>query len=117
MPRISGPLSSSNTLNRVWELHLPLLGTLQLRWLMSSATFVAIGIVVLAVVLLYRKITSIGWMSKLLLAGVLITMGWIIFAGFSHFDAARAFSFPAGRFHLVPQFLSRARLRHAHRHL
>jgi APA family basic amino acid/polyamine antiporter len=90
--------------NRVWELHLPLLGALQVRWLMSSATFVAIGIVMLAVGLLYRKITSIGWMSKLLLAGVLITMGWIIVAGLGHFDAARAFSFPAGAFTLSRNF-------------
>jgi amino acid transporter len=81
-----------------------LLGTLQLRWLMSGATFVAIGIVVLAVILLYRKITSIGWLSKLLLAGVLITVGWIIIAGFTHFDAARAFSFPAGAFTLSHNF-------------
>ena len=90
--------------DRLWELNLPLLGTLQLRWLMSGATFVAIGIVVLAVILLYRKITSIGWMSKLLLAGVLITMGWIIFAGFTHFDASRAFSFPVGAFTLSHNF-------------
>jgi len=65
---------------------------------MSGATFVAIGIVMLAVGLLYRKITSIGWMSKLLLGGVLITMGWIIVAGFGHFDLSRAFSFPPGAF-------------------
>ncbi len=71
---------------------------------MSGATFVAIGIVVLAVILLYRKITSIGWMSKLLLAGVLITIGWIIVAGFTHFDAARAFSFPPGAFTLSRNF-------------
>src|SRR6202795_1876960 len=71
---------------------------------MSGGTFVAIGVVALAVVLLYRKITSIGWMSKLLLAGVLFTMGWIIIAGFSHFDASRAFSFPAGAFSLSHNF-------------
>src|SRR5438876_3300792 len=71
--------------DHTWGFHVPLLGTLQLRWLISGATFVAIGIVTLAVLLLYRKITSIGWMSKLLLGGVLVTMGWIIVAGFSHF--------------------------------
>ena len=81
-----------------------MLGTLQMRWLMSGATFVAIGMVLLAVVLLYRKITSIGWMSKLLLVGVLVTMGWIIFAGFTHFNAARAFSFPPGAFTLSHNF-------------
>jgi basic amino acid/polyamine antiporter, APA family len=90
--------------DRAWEVHLPVLGTLQLHWLMSGATFVAIGIVMLAVLLLYRKITSVGWMSKLLLAGVLITMAWIIIAGFSHFDASRAFSFPPGAFTLSHNF-------------
>jgi amino acid transporter len=75
-----------------------------MHWLVSGATFVAIGIVVLALVLLYRKITSIGWMSKLLLTGVLITMGWIIVSGLTHFDAGRAFSFPPDAFRLSRQF-------------
>src|SRR5712692_6017770 len=92
--------------DRAWELHVPLLGTLQLHWLMSGATFVAVGIVLLAVVLLSRKITSIGWMSKLLLAGVLVTMGWIIIAGFTHFDASRAFNFPPGAFTLSRNFFN-----------
>jgi len=90
--------------DHLWELHIPILGTLQLRWLMSGATFVAIAIVVIAMILLYRKITSIGWISKLLLTGVLLTMGWIIIAGFSHFDASRAFSFPPGAFTLSHNF-------------
>ena len=55
-------------------------------------------------VLLYRKITSIGWISKLLLAGVIGTMFWIIIAGLSHFDASRAFSFPPGAFTLSRNF-------------
>ncbi len=87
-----------------WSLQLPLLGTLQLRWLVSGATFVAIGVVVLAVVLLYRRITTIGWMSKFLLAGVLATMGWIIVSGLMHFDLRRAFSFPPGAFTLSSNF-------------
>ena len=49
---------------------MPLLGTLQVGWLVSGGTFLAIAIVVLAMLLLYRKITSIGWMSKVLLGGV-----------------------------------------------
>src|SRR2546426_266654 len=87
-----------------WNLQIPALGTLQLVWLVSGATFVAIGMVVLVVVLLYRKITSIGWMSKLLWVGVMGTIGWIIAAGLSHFDAARAFSFPLGAFRLSHEF-------------
>lgn len=87
-----------------WNIPVPFLGGLQLRWLISGATLVAIGVVLLAVLLLYRKITSIGWMSKLLLGGVVGTMGWIIFAGLTHFNAAQAFSFPAGAFTLSPNF-------------
>src|SRR5579863_7440895 len=59
---------------RLWSVPLPLLGRLQLHWLVSGATFLAIGMVALATVLLYRKITSIAWISKLLLAGVIGTM-------------------------------------------
>ncbi len=87
-----------------WHLKVPLLGTLQMHWLVSGATFVAIAIVGLALLLLYRKITSISWMSKLLLTGVLLTMGWIIVSGLTHFSAARAVSFPPNAFQLSPQF-------------
>src|SRR6202011_6226482 len=89
---------------RHWSLPLPLLGRLQLHWLVSGATFVAIGMVALATMLLYRKITSIGWISKLLLAGVIGTMFWIIVAGLSHFNASLAFSFPPGAFTLSRNF-------------
>jgi len=87
-----------------WSVPIPLLGKLQLHWLVSGATFLAIGMVALATVLLYRKITSIGWISKLLLAGVIGTMFWIIFAGLSHFDSSQAFSFPPGAFTLSRNF-------------
>jgi len=76
----------------------PLLGMLQVRWLVSGATLVAIAMVAFAILLVYRRITSIARISKLLLAGVLATMAWVIFAGLTHFDASRAFSFPAGAF-------------------
>src|SRR5271170_3173479 len=89
---------------RHWSVHVPLLGRLQLHWLVSGATFVAIGTVALAVLLLYRKITSIGWISKLLLAGVIGTMFWIIVAGLTHFNASLAFSFPPGAFTLSRNF-------------
>src|ERR1022692_4468057 len=36
-----------------WAWNVPLLGTLQVRWMVAGSTFVAIGMVVLAVVLLY----------------------------------------------------------------
>ncbi len=87
-----------------WSLPIPLVGSVQIRWLASGATIVAIAVVILATMLLYRKITSIGWMSKLLLAGVLGTMGWIIFSGLTHFNAAQAFSFPPHAFQLSENF-------------
>jgi amino acid transporter len=89
---------------RNWNLHLPLLGPLHLRWLISGATLLAVGVVVFAVFLLYRKITSIGWMSKALWLGVMITIGWIIFAGLTHFDRSLAFSFPPAAFTLSRNF-------------
>jgi amino acid transporter len=90
--------------SRNWNLHLPLLGDLQLRWAAAGTTFIAIGIVLVAIFLLYRRITQIGWLSKFLWFGVIGTIGWIIFAGFTHFNAARAMSFPPGAFTLSKNF-------------
>ncbi len=89
---------------REWSLDLPMLGTLQVRWLVSGATLLAILVVLIALLLLYRRITSIGWMSKLMWLGVMGTIGWIIFSGLRHFDPSRAFSFPPGAFHLSNEF-------------
>jgi amino acid transporter len=89
---------------RAWSLHLPLLGTLQLRWIAAGTTFIAIGTVLVAVLLLYRRITQIGWLSKFLWFGVIGTIAWIIFAGFTHFNLARALSFPPGAFTLSKNF-------------
>jgi amino acid transporter len=86
------------------SVHLPGLGPLEASWVVKGATFLAIGVCALAVVLLYRRITSIGVLSKFFLAGVLGTMGWIIFAGVTHFNAHRAFSFPPGAFTLSREF-------------
>lgn len=81
-----------------WGVPLPLLGKLQWRWIVSGATFIALGVVVLAVILLYRKITRIGWLSKLLWLGSVGTIVWIIVAGLTHFDASLAFHLPPGAF-------------------
>jgi len=85
-------------------LHLPLIGNLQVSWIAAGTTFIAIGVVLIAVLLLYRRITDVGWISKLLWLGVVGTIGWIIFAGMTHFNAARAFSFPPGAFSLSKNF-------------
>src|SRR6266700_3042785 len=86
------------------SLQLPLLGPLKLAWVVAGTTFLAIGIVAIAMLLLYRRITQIGRISKLLWLIVMATIVWIILAGFTHFNSARAFSFPAGAFSLDKNF-------------
>jgi len=56
------------------------------------------GLVVLLVMLLYRRIPTIGRISVLLWIGVMGTMVWVIFGGATHFNAHLAFSYPAGAF-------------------
>ena len=89
---------------RQWVLNLPLLGPLKLSWLVAGTTFLAISTVLIAMLLLYRRITQIGNISKLLWFIVMATIGWIIFAGFTHFNSARAFSYPHGAFELNSGF-------------
>jgi amino acid transporter len=83
---------------------IPFVGNLQVRWILSDGTLIAILACLLAIFLLYRRITSIGTLSKLMWVVVMGTIGWIIFAGLTHFNAARAFSFPPGAFHLSRDF-------------
>jgi amino acid transporter len=83
---------------RTWAANLPLFGTLQLTLRVMPATVLAIGVCGLTAFLLYRRITAIARLTKVLWAGVMLTIGWIIFAGLTHFNAHRAFDLPAGAF-------------------
>jgi amino acid transporter len=85
---------------------LPLVGPLDARFVFSAGTLVAIGALVLALVLLYRRITAVGWLSRVLWVGVLATVAWVIVAGVTHFDPHRAFSFPPNAFRLTPAFFT-----------
>jgi amino acid transporter len=58
------------------------------------------------VFLLYRRITAVAKLAELLWVGVAIAIGWIIFSGLTHFNAARAFDFPPGAFHLSSAFFT-----------
>jgi len=58
------------------------------------------GLVLFLIVLLYRRIETIGKISVLLWIGVIGVMLWLIWGGVSHFDAKIAFDFPPGAFHL-----------------
>ncbi|MGA8765346.1 MAG: APC family permease [Candidatus Sulfotelmatobacter sp.] len=87
-------------------LPIPWAGPLQVSWIVTPGTALAVAICFLAVLLLYRRITVIGRLSKVLWFGVMGTIGWIIFAGLTHFNAARAFDFPPGAFTLSRGFFT-----------
>jgi fructoselysine transporter len=63
-----------------------------------EARAVSGGLVILLVVLLYRRITTVGKISVLLWTGVVGTMLWLIWGGVRHFDPRLAFDFPPGAF-------------------
>src|ERR1700758_1486598 len=87
-------------------LRLPWAGPLQISWVVTPGTSVAVAICLFTVFLLYRNITVIGRLSKALWLGVMGTMTWIIFAGLTHFNARQAFDFPPGAFHLSHGFFT-----------
>jgi basic amino acid/polyamine antiporter, APA family len=92
--------------DRTFSLALPLLGVFQFRVLVTKGTFVAMAGCLLALGLLYRRISAIGRISRYLWVGVIGTVLLVIVAGLSRFNAARVFSFPAGAFHLSGGFLT-----------
>jgi fructoselysine transporter len=57
---------------------------------------VAIAVIVIAVALLYRKISEIGTISTALWVIVIGTMLWLIYGGATHFNAARVFTYAPG---------------------
>jgi amino acid transporter len=71
-----------------------------------QAKAVSGGLVVFLVILLYRRIGTIGKISVLLWIGVVGTMLWLIWGGARHFDAKMAFDFPPGAFHLSSLFFA-----------
>jgi basic amino acid/polyamine antiporter, APA family len=98
-------------LGQTWFSHtfhvgLPLLGSLDISIILMSGTLLAMATCGFIVVLLYRRITVIAKFAELLWVGVAAAIAWIIFAGLTHFSAARAFDFPVGAFHLSSEFFT-----------
>ena len=73
---------------------------------LSVQALLAMGVCLVATIALHRRITSIDRIVKVLGVGVAIALVWIIFAGLTHFHAARAFDFPDGAFHLNHAFFA-----------
>jgi len=71
-----------------------LLGPVSLVLEISGATLLAVAVAVFATFLVYRRIVGVARISKFLWAGVLGTLGFVIFMGITHFN--RALAFPAG---------------------
>lgn len=95
------PALGNTLLDRTFLLLLPglsFLGSFEFRLLVTNATFVAMGVCLLALVLLYRRISVVANLARYLSAGVIGAILLVIVAGLSHFSAARAFSFPAHLF-------------------
>ncbi|HEY4387024.1 MAG TPA: amino acid permease, partial [Ktedonobacteraceae bacterium] len=73
------------------------------RWEIYLASFVLTGLVLFA---LYRRIESVGILSNILFVIMLITMGTVIVASFTHFHPDLAFTYPANAFTLDSRFFA-----------
>jgi amino acid transporter len=87
VPWIAAPMAASGPLHHV-----------------GRRTLVAVAVVLFSVALLSRRLRTIERMAWVLWVGVLFTLGLAIAAGFSHFNAHLAFSFPPGAFALNRSF-------------
>jgi amino acid transporter len=73
---------------------------------LSGQTLIAMAACGIAIVVLRRNIFAIDRIVRWLGAVVGLTLVLIIVAGFTHFNAQRAFDFPAGAFHLNGAFFA-----------
>jgi amino acid transporter len=64
----------------------------------GQVRLLAVGVGVLGTALLYRRITPVVKVMFVLWLGMLITVGWVILSGASHFNPRVAFSFPPHAF-------------------
>jgi len=90
----------------MWQAAIPLLGPLEVTTILTPGTLLAMATCGFIVFLLYRRITVVARLAEFLWVGVAATLAWIIFAGLTHFSAARAFDFPPGAFHLSNEFFT-----------
>lgn len=70
----------------------------------AASQVIALVLVGLVVFALYRDINSIGRLTKVLCAVMILTVGLVITASLTHFSPKLAFSYPEGAFHFGRQF-------------
>jgi len=78
--------------------HTSVLGGIGAGITVSAVALVAVAVCLLALWLAYRQIGRVGRISQYLWVVVLATVGWVIVTALTHFNAHRAFSFPAHAF-------------------
>jgi amino acid transporter len=87
----------------------PALGSHTLRgswWAIGPGNAVAIAAIVLAVVLLYRNIANLRWISYILWCAVVGTVAWVLVAGLIFGHLRLAFDLPPAAFHLDRSFFT-----------
>jgi amino acid transporter len=72
----------------------------------GRASWVAVAVVVIAVVLLYRRLSAMRRLSAAMLALVLLTLGWAMLTGLLHGHLAQVFAFAPGTFRLNHAFFA-----------
>jgi amino acid transporter len=87
----SGCIGFAQYLGYLW----PAITRKENQWL---AQLVAAAVAGATVVLLYRRIGTVGKITVRLWCGTLLTVGIVIVSGTMNFDAKRAFDFPPGAF-------------------
>jgi amino acid transporter len=70
-----------------------------------ESKLVALGVGLLVISLLYRRITAVARLTVVLWTGMLITVFWVIASGFFRFDPNLAFDFPPNAFGFSMGFL------------
>jgi amino acid transporter len=70
------------------------------------STWIAIAVVLLAVVLLYRKLSEMRRLGAVLLTLVLLTIGWSVVTGLLHGHLSLVFASAPGAFHLNRAFFA-----------
>lgn len=96
----------SSSLTRRTILHNVQLGPWAAGISIGPATAIAVAVVLLAVVLLYRNLSRIGGLSLAMLLIVLATIGWIVLTGLLHGHISLAIHLPPGALHLSPAFFA-----------
>ena len=72
-------------------------------WQVDLVSVALVGLVLFA---LYRRIESIGILTNVFFVVMLVSIGSVIVASFTHFNAALAFTFPSNAFTLNARFFA-----------